>query len=83
MKIEQALILLKKNGLSFTEEEAEQFCEAHDMAINALELIDHIKDRPCNACEFHTDGCSRWTCVFDEYLNKHVFTHGKEQNDNT
>ncbi|MBQ1294659.1 MAG: hypothetical protein IIY21_11510 [Clostridiales bacterium] len=25
-----------------------------------------LKDRPCSVCKFHTDGCSRWTCVFED-----------------
>jgi len=25
-----------------------------------------LEDRPCAVCNFYTDGCSRWTCVFEE-----------------
>ena len=26
-----------------------------------------LKDRPCGVCKHHTeDGCSKWSCVFDE-----------------
>ena len=40
--------------------------EAIDMAIKALDQISHLKDRPCEACEFHTEeGCSKWECVFE------------------
>lgn len=40
---------------------------ALDLAIKALEQISHLKDRPCEACEFHTgDGCSKWECVFEK-----------------
>lgn len=36
------------------------------MAIKALEQISHLKDRPCEACEFYTEeGCSKWECVFE------------------
>jgi len=50
----------------FTEEE---LCEAYDMAIEALDLISHIKDRPCDVCGHNKgNGCTRWECVFDEHL---------------
>lgn len=39
--------------------------EALDMAIEALEQISHLKGRPCEVCEYHTEnGCSEWECVF-------------------
>lgn len=39
--------------------------EALDMAIQALENIGHLKDRPCSACEFRKEnGCCKWDCVF-------------------
>ena len=48
----------------FTREEYEEFL---DMAIKALEQISHLKGRPCEVCEFHSDnGCSKWKCVFEE-----------------
>ena len=35
-------------------------------AVHALELIDHLTDRPCEACEYHGDrGCRKWECVFE------------------
>lgn len=35
----------------------------------AEELLSHIKDRPCEACEYKVNGdCTVWTCVFDEWL---------------
>ena len=38
-----------------------------EMAIKALEQISHLKDRPCEVCDFHSDnGCSKWKCVFEE-----------------
>ena len=41
--------------------------QALDMAIKALEQTSHLKDRPCEVCEFHSDnGCSKWKCVFEE-----------------
>lgn len=40
---------------------------AIDMAIKALEQTSHLKDRPCEVCEFHSDkGCSKWKCIFEE-----------------
>lgn len=41
---------------------------AIDMAIKALENIGHLTDRPCDVCEFHTDGCSQWKCIFCDEL---------------
>ena len=39
---------------------------AMDMAIQALENIGHLKDRPCDVCEFRKEnGCCKWNCVFD------------------
>ena len=41
--------------------------EALNMAIKSLEKIGHLTDRPCSACEFHSDnGCSKWNCVFEK-----------------
>ena len=40
--------------------------KALNMAIQALEQISHLTDRPCSVCEFHKeDGCSKWDCVFE------------------
>lgn len=40
--------------------------EAKELAVKALEQISHLKDRPCEACEFYTEeGCSKWECVFE------------------
>lgn len=51
------------------------------MAVNALELMSHITDRPCDACEFHDDaGCHKWSCVFDEFVNENI---RRLRNDNT
>lgn len=41
--------------------------EAYDLAIKALEQTSHLTDRPCSACDYHTEnGCSKWSCVFEE-----------------
>ena len=43
--------------------------EMFDMAIKALENIGHLKDRPCDVCEFHKEnGCCKWACVFCDGL---------------
>lgn len=58
-----------------------------EKAKQALELMEHIKDRPCEACEFKVNGdCTKWTCVFDAWLNAYGSRRticGKEQNDTT
>lgn len=44
-----------------------RLCEAHYMAIKALENIGHLPDRPCEVCEFHGEyGCCKWECVFSK-----------------
>ena len=36
---------------------------------DAFEVISHLKDRPCEACEFHKEnGCCKWSCVFDDLI---------------
>lgn len=43
--------------------------EALITASKALESISHLNNRPCDACEFHTEnGCTQWTCVFCDEL---------------
>lgn len=38
-------------------------------AIEALELIGNIVDRPCDACEYREEsGCTQESCVFDIFL---------------
>lgn len=44
----------------------------------AEELLSHIKDRPCEACEYKVNGdCTVWACVFDEWLYKYVYGRQK------
>ena len=44
---------------------------AIEKATRALRLIGHLKDRPCEVCEFHGEnGCCKWSCVFDEVWRK-------------
>ena len=41
--------------------------EILDNAIKRLELLGHLKDRPCAVCEFRKEnGCCKWSCVFEE-----------------
>lgn len=41
--------------------------EAVEMSKKALELIGHLKNRPCSACEYHKEnGCCKWNCVFEK-----------------
>lgn len=69
MTREEAIKILKRNRLSYDEQEAEQFCKAYSMAVDALDLITHLNNRPCEACEYHKEnGCCKWDCVFDELI---------------
>ena len=42
--------------------------EAVNMAIDALQKLSYITDRPCQVCKFNPDGngCKKWTCVFED-----------------
>ena len=45
----------------------ELLLQAYKMAIEALENIGHLTNRPCSVCEFHKEnGCCKWDCVFKE-----------------
>lgn len=49
--------------------------EALYIAIDSLELISNLTDRPCLVCKFNIknglcNSCSEWECPFDEVLNK-------------
>lgn len=47
---------------------------ALDKAVLSLELIGYLKNRPCEACVFHTDsGCSKFACVFDIFLRDDAY----------
>ena len=38
---------------------------AFDMAIESIEQVGCLTDRPCHVCRFKTEnGCNRWECVF-------------------
>lgn len=43
------------------------YLEALGKAMKALELMSHLKNRPCSACEYHKEnGCCKWSCVFEK-----------------
>ena len=47
----------------------EEMIEGLNKAIEALELIGTLKDRPCTACKHKKEnGCCKRTCVFDKAL---------------
>ena len=75
MTKQEAKIILEDNkpSIIFEDEEAQKrmadIHKALDMAISAIELIGHLNNRPCEACEFHKEeGCCKWNCVFDDLL---------------
>lgn len=42
-------------------------------ASEALELIGHLKERPCEACEYKVNGsCQKWSCIFDRFVNENI-----------
>ena len=66
---------LRKENEDMTNEEAiaklknfAEHCYPNEeflIAIEALEEISHLVNRPCEACEFHGEnGCCKWECVF-------------------
>lgn len=47
--------------------------EERDEYSEALELIGHLKERPCEACEYKIDGhCTKWSCIFDRFVNENI-----------
>jgi hypothetical protein len=60
---EKALETLKNEwGFEVISDDAQK---ALDMAIDALETIGHLTDRPCGVCEYHGEyGCCKWDCAF-------------------
>lgn len=66
---EEAIYELKNAAWLGTDHSRARTEEALDMAMKALENIGHLKDRPCDVCEFQKEnGCSQWTCVFSNGL---------------
>ena len=49
-----------------TKEQRKLIDDTFEMAIQAVENIGHLTDRPCSVCEFHKEkGCCKWDCVFE------------------
>lgn len=63
----EILAIYRFNLIQSMSNQLEGDIEALDMAIKALEQTSHLKGRPCEVCDFHSDnGCSKWKCVFEE-----------------
>ena len=64
MTVEKAIKELE-NYFTSDDEKPEEIMTA----ISALMRIGNLKDRPCEACEFHKEnGCCKWNCVFDALI---------------
>lgn len=72
MTNEEALEIIGKVTLTnYTQSEVFEINRAFKQIKNNLELISNLTYRPCSACKFHSKkGCSKWSCPFDEVLNK-------------
>lgn len=69
MTHEEAITVLKHFDGYFIGHSSDEVYTALDMAISALDLISHIKNRPCQACDHNKgNGCTRWECAFDSHL---------------
>ena len=68
MTREEAIKILKEIEYTVNGDNKEYRDMAFNMAIKALDNIGHLTDRPCDVCEFHTDGCSQWKCIFCDEL---------------
>lgn len=65
MTREQAIDLLDNLIGMIDDNQENDYDTAFKMAIQALEEISHLVNRPCEACEFHGEnGCCKWECVF-------------------
>lgn len=69
MTREEAIEFGKRILLIAATDDDKTVIEFTKMAIQALENIGHLKDRPCSVCEFNKEnGCCKWTCVFTDRL---------------
>lgn len=69
MENKEALSLIESYLKSGYAHNTDDFKQALEIAIKAIENISHITDRPCDVCEFHTEqGCTQWKCVFCDEL---------------
>lgn len=67
MNGEEAIARIENHKIvhNMKEPRAIYISEALDMAIEAIEQVGCLTDRPCSVCRFKTEnGCSRWECVF-------------------
>lgn len=68
MNGEEAINLLREmraDNLNLDDVYTKDKYEALGMAIEAIEQIECLTDRPCNVCRFKTEnGCYHWECVF-------------------
>lgn len=65
MTNEVAIAIIKEMQTDNFNRDPEEIVEALDVAVEAINEIDHLIDRPCKACEYHRErGCTKWECVF-------------------
>ena len=65
MTREEAISILHTGIINY--DDVKKYQKAMNMALKSLELLGHLKDRPCSACEFRKEtGCCKWSCVFEE-----------------
>lgn len=58
--------IVTQTKLATYKEVLEHLEEIKKAESHALEKISHLKDRPCDVCEFRKEnGCCKWDCVFD------------------
>lgn len=68
-KIKAMISILNDIEIPMNGDNKDERTEAINAAVSALELISHLKDRPCEACEYHKEnGCCKWDCVFDSMI---------------
>ena len=66
MKRQEAMNVLSK----YTDDDISPVvADAHRYAMDCVEHIGYLKDRPCEVCVFNGEGgCKRWNCTFDELI---------------
>ena len=54
--------------------------EAMQIAIQTLQRVGYLADRPCAVCKCHgDDGCKKWSCVFDEIWRHRTNDEGRSK----
>ena len=62
-KRDDAILAMEYYKLHFASNE--KAIEAFNVAIESIEQVRCLTDRPCSVCRFKTEnGCNRWECVF-------------------